>query len=225
MINVNNGKTYLSTILLIFVWAFVGFAQNDSISRKYLSLGTKTYGISFGNSSKYNGLRFNLWDSELDSFDDNSKVYNGVNFTFSATSIKTNGIQLGLIVSNTNEINGISISSIYHNAKKINGFATSFGIDSEILNGVFIGFGISPVNRNIEDRVINGIAIGAFVGSEKVSGLAIGLINSYSKKQYGISISIFNKTDELHGLQLGLINYAGNNPKILRWLPLFNFHI
>jgi hypothetical protein len=149
---------------------------------------------------------------------------NGINVSFTAISNIVNGVQIGGIVSHTKKMNGISIASFWQNSYKMNGLAVSFAINSDTLNGVFIGFGVSPPNRNINNRVINGLAIGVFVGAGKVKGGAIGLFNSYSKKQYGISVSALNKTEELHGLQIGLLNYAGNNPKFLRWLPIINFH-
>lgn len=213
------------TIFLLLLIEYFSYGQNDSLNNKYFSIGSKTSGICFGNSSKYNGLRLNLWDKGLNYGDKESERINGINISFAAISEETNGLQIGGIVAHTKKMNGLSIASIWQNSDKMNGLAVSFGINSDTLNGVFVGFGISPPNRNIDNRVINGLALGVFVGAEKVRGGAIGLFNSYSKKQIGISISVLNKTEELHGLQIGLLNYAGNNPKLLRWLPIINFHL
>ncbi len=213
------------TIFLLLLIGYFSYGQNDSLNNKYFSIGSKTSGICFGNSSKYNGLRLNLWDKGLNYGDKESERINGINISFAAISEETNGLQIGGIVAHTKKMNGLSIASIWQNSDKMNGLAVSFGINSDTLNGVFVGFGISPPNRNIDNRVINGLALGVFVGAEKVRGGAIGLFNSYSKKQIGISVSVLNKTEELHGLQIGLLNYAGNNPKLLRWLPIINFHL
>jgi hypothetical protein len=213
------------TILLLLLFGCISYGQNDSIDNIYLSIGSKTSGICFGNSNKYNGLRLNLWDKGFDSGDKVSQKINGINLSFAAISEVTNGLQIGGIVGHTKKINGLSIASIWQNSKKINGLAASFGINSDTLNGVFMGFGVAPPNRNIDNRIINGLAIGVFVGAEKVKGVSISLFNSFSKKHYGLSVSVLNKTEELHGMQIGLLNYAGNNPRILRWLPLINFHL
>lgn len=216
--------------LFITIWFVlllnISFGQNDSLSNKYLSIGSKTAGICFGNSVKYNGLRLNLWDSELN---EESEIYeriNGMNISFSLESEITNGIQVAALVSHSLEINGISIASIRHNAQKINGFATSYGIVSDTLNGGFVGFAIAAVDPQFPEKVINGLAVGLMiVGAEKVRGVSVSFGTCYSKEHCGLSVSGFNKTENLHGLQIGLLNYAGNNPKLLRWLPLINFHI
>jgi hypothetical protein len=211
--------------LPLLIIGYFCYGQNESTDNKYFSIGNKNSGICFGNSSKYNGLRLNLWDKGLNCGDKESEKINGVNISFAIISEVANGIQIGGLVSHSKKINGISIASIWHNSIKINGFAASFGIDCDTLNGVFLGFGISPPNSNIDKTIISGLAIGVFNDAEKINGASISLARSHSKKQNGLSVSILNESDELHGLQIGLINYTGNNPKLLRWLPLMNFHL
>jgi len=46
-----------------------------------------------------------------------------------------------------------------------------------------------------------------------------------TEKQQGLTIGLLNTTPELHGVQLGLLNHAGNNPPLLRWLPVVNLHL
>lgn len=188
--------------LLILIISTKSYTQNDTIQKKYFSIGTDTKGIAFGNPNIYNGVKLDLV----------------------ASGEQMNGVQLNLFASHTNKINGFSINLINHGAEKINGFAASFMINSNNLNGVFAGFGIGSPKKNIENRSINGVPVGVLINAEKLNGLIIALGNSYSKQMTGISISLFNQTENLHGLQIGLINYAGNNPKLLRWLPFFNFH-
>jgi len=213
------------TLFLLLLFGYFSYGQNDSLNNKYLSIGSKTSGICFGNSNKYNGLRLNLWDKGLNYGDKESERINGINISFAVIGKKSNGIQIGGLVSHTERINGISISSIWHKAKKINGIATSFGINSDTLNGVFVGFGVAASDPKFPNKVINGIAGGIIaVGAEKVKGVTFCFFWCYSREHYGLSIAAYNKTDKLHGLQIGLLNYAGNNPKLLRWIPFINFH-
>lgn len=212
-----NVRKSLALVSLLII-CLNSFGQSDSLKNKYLSLGSKTSGISFGNSSKYNGVRLNLFDKETERI-------NGINISILSRTEMTNGVQIGGLATHTKKLNGLSIAPVWQTSKKLNGLGISFGIDSDTLNGVFAGFAIAPPNANIDNRVINGFAMGVFVGAEKVKGLAIGLFHSYSKEQVGISVSVFNRTEELRGLQIGLLNYAGNNPKLLKWIPLINFHI
>jgi hypothetical protein len=227
---IKNNKIMIKRKLYITLWLLlilnISYGQNDSISNKYLSIGSKTSGICFGNSNRYNGLRFNLWDKGFNVEDKISERINGINISFSTESKIANGIQVGGLVSNSSKINGLSIVTISHNAEKINGFATSFIINSDTLNGVFVGFGIAAIEPTIPNKVINGLAAGIIaVGAEKVKGATICLFSCYSKEHYGLSIAAYNKTENLYGLQIGLLNYVGNNPKLLRWLPLINFHL
>jgi hypothetical protein len=219
-----NIKRTLPLLVIIFI-GWNCFSQNDTSDNKYFSIGSKTAGICFGNSRNFNGLRLNLWDKESNHGFKESERINGINISFAVVSSVMNGLQIGGIGTYTKRMNGLSIASIWQNSDKMNGVAVSFGIDSDTLNGLFVGFGLSSPRRIIDNRVINGLAIGVFVGAEKIRGVAIGLGESYSKKQIGISVSASNKTEELHGLQIGLLNYAGNNPRLLRWLPLINFHL
>lgn len=219
-----NAKKIILVLLIIFI-GWNSYSQNDTSATKYFSIGSKTAGVCFGNSKNFNGLRLSLWDMESNHGFKKSERINGVNISFAVVSSVMNGLQIGGIGTYTKRTNGLSIASIWQTSEKMNGVAVSFGIDSDTLNGLFVGFGLSSPRRIIDDRVINGLAIGVFVAAEKIRGVAIALGESYSKKQIGISISASNKTDELHGLQIGLINYAGNNPRLLRWLPLINFHL
>ncbi|MBI3620746.1 MAG: hypothetical protein HY208_00960 [Nitrospirae bacterium] len=59
--------------------------------------------------------------------------------------------------------------------------------------------------------VVNGVAIGVFNASEKMTGVQIGVVNL--------------ALGELHGAQIGVVNYAANNPKLLRVLPVINLNL
>jgi hypothetical protein len=53
-------------------------------------------------------------------------------------------------------------------------------------------------------------------------GLSVGGVSRIHGEQHGISIALVNYAWEVNGWQFGLLNYAGNNPRGLRLLPLFN---
>ena len=56
----------------------------------------------------------------------------------------------------------------------------------------------------------------------RMKGISISAYNRIKGDQFGLSIGLLNFAWELHGWQIGVLNYAGNNPKGLRLLPLFN---
>jgi hypothetical protein len=228
------------TVSLTFI-ALTIYGQDTVNKQKYVSLGTKSNGICFGNSLKYNGIRLNLWDKGYGMGASSGKI-NGMNFSFIISNYLSNGIEFGAIgtyskicngiqigglAATSDYANGLTIAGIMATANKINGVALSpFAINADTLNGLFIaGFGIAAGDPRTPKKMINGFALAIVaVGAEKVRGVTVSAIWSYSKEHYGLSIACYNKTEILHGLQIGLLNYAGNNPKLVRWLPLINFH-
>ena len=60
-------------VILSAVW-FLNFHITKISQAQSLDLALKGYGISFGNSKNFNGLRFNLRDSQVEEI-------NGLNFT------------------------------------------------------------------------------------------------------------------------------------------------
>lgn len=211
-------------IILLFI-GLNCLSQNNSTYKKYFSLGSETAGICFGHSKYYNGIRLNLMDRELIDGDLLTSKINGIAISFINECNIVNGFQIGLLASHTMRINGLAIASIANNAKRINGIAASFMLNCDTLNGVFLGFGIGPPNGNIDNTILNGIAMGVLTDIESINGISISLFRQHSKKQKGLAISVINKTDELKGVQIGLLNYVGNNPKLFRCLPFLNFHL
>jgi hypothetical protein len=55
-----------------------------------------------------------------------------------------------------------------------------------------------------------------------MKGLSISAFNHIQGEQFGIAIGIFNYAYAVHGFQLGVLNHVKNNPRGLRWLPVFN---
>ena len=223
----------LITLLLLFNKSF---AQTDSLSGKYLSIGSKHAGICFGNSLKYSGLRFNFLDKYV-------KEVNIINFCLikakadrsNGLSLSTlvnldnynNGISFGVIGNSGSKRNGIAVSVLFNNISKLRGIGVAgLGLMGDTLNGFFVGgFAISKWKSETQINQINGVAISIIgTSAEKVTGLTVASING-SNSHSGLSIGLFNRTEKLRGVQLGLINYTGNNPKVLRWLPLINMHL
>jgi hypothetical protein len=236
----------LLNILLSVTFVLTASAVQGQIkdnNSKFISIGTKRTGICLGNAKKYNGIRLNLWDKVLNGQGGLGKI-NGFNFSFfisnySANGIQIggfgvrsekiiNGIQFGGLFAKSKSVNGVIIGGLGVTANRINGLGIGgyFGVSADTLNGVFVGLGIGARGNNSPNKIINGLAVGIIsVGAEKVKGVTSAILYCYSSKQYGLSIAGFNKTENLHGIQVGIINYAGNNPKLLKWLPIINFHL
>ncbi|MBP6127759.1 hypothetical protein [Flavobacterium sp.] len=200
----------------------------NSVGQKnYLSIGNATNGLCFGNSTQFNGVRFNVIDKNC--FKNNgfnlsliseSQLTNGVNLgLLSATHELVNGINIGGLFS-SGSFNGMSITGFMSMSSKINGIGIS-GINSgDTLNGLMIGLWTIYANK-----AINGLAISTFfVHAQQLSGVSFTLLKNEFTIQKGLSFSLFNDAKELHGVQIGLINYAGNNRRFLRWTPLINFN-
>ncbi len=92
-------KYMISAFLVLFVFA-------QTVSSQSLDLTVKNTGISFGDSPRINGIRFNYRDS-------NMRKVNGVNVTlwqpYEPAQGAVNGIALGLPSTGAKEINGAAI--------------------------------------------------------------------------------------------------------------------
>ena len=200
-------------------------------------------GLSFGNSSNFTGLRFNLEDRDVERI-------NGISFALwhSLDSIDTdnfadgpnpdaeyNGIVLCPVAVSGYAIRGVGAGLVGVSASELHGVgAGMLGVGADIFNGV--GFG----GLGVGGDKLTGIFFGGLgVGGDKISGLTIagGMIKGryldgvkiaaicHAKKEMnGLSISLVNIAKNLHGLQFGLINIAKNNDGIFKVLPFFNMH-
>jgi hypothetical protein len=108
-------------ILIFFVHPACKYGQN-----KPVSLGSSNYGICFGNSANYNGIRFNLLDKNVNNI-------NGLNVT------GTSGFKIKYGDS-TADINGINVTAGYSTAKNVNGISIN-GISDSVgkSNGITLG--------------------------------------------------------------------------------------
>ena len=116
------------------------------------------------------------------------------------------GISLaGFGIGSGGTVRGIALAGIGVGAPRIRGIVVApaaGGLDVE-------GAILAPLYFKIErDGRVKGITASAF--------------NHVKGDQFGLSIGLLNYAWDLHGLQIGVLNYAGNNPRGLRLLPLFN---
>lgn len=111
---------------------------------------------------------------------------------------------LGLGCGNT--IKGLSFAIGAVGAPEIKGFQVALVIGGENVTGI----NLSPAYFRItgEEAVMKGISVSAF--------------NHIKGYQKGVVIGIINHADEAKGFQLGVLNHIADNPKGLRWLPVFN---
>ena len=193
---------------------------------KALNIPFKKYGLSFGNSSEFNGIRINLADKDI-------KRINGLNVTFWARKLKywsdnaqmqksiVNGISTGIIPTcgtmngiNTGvlrivamkEMNGLSVSGFnLYSQGNINGVSFSGLITQcDIFSGVLIS-GIAGAGTG----GINGLAIaGLTVSSDRsdINGIAATLGVLYCGKDFnGVGVSgIFLRSETFRG-----VSFAG----------------
>lgn len=226
------------------------FAQDILSTKKPFGFPSKKYGLGIGNSTEFNGIRFNFAD-------ENVKVVNGLNFTLWVKTAKNmgctvNGISMGtfpvggtmqflnlgiLGVGGEHSVNGLTLTGFmaaggYMNGVCVSGMFLSAGAE---INGLAFGGLAAGTAGNINgiasslvylsaEESFNGLAFTpGFLISKTFSGVAVaGYANT--QQMNGISIALVNRTNELRGIQLGLLNIAANNPKLLKRTPLINFH-
>jgi hypothetical protein len=151
-------------------------------------------------------------------------------------SPKVNGLSLGFISLNSGvgytlsddylhkfkrEQNGIAISGLFMDIRKCKGIAiTGLWAQIDTLYGLAIAPSLShrPLNNK---TFLEGIAIAGEIEISTVKGVLIS-VNSRVKDMKGCQIGLINQTKTIKGFQIGFLNNVKTNPKLLRWLPIFN---
>lgn len=120
------------------------------------------------------------------------------------TGIHIGGIGIGC----GNELQGITIGGVGAGAPVIKGLTIAgLGVGAQHIYGVTLAGGMIKID---DEGNMTGFSASAF--------------NQIKGTQTGLSLGILNYARHLNGVQIGLINYVRDNPKILRILPLLNFH-
>ncbi len=151
----------------------IGLQRNTSLHKNYLSLVRKKWGICFGNSSNYNGLRFNITDHSV-------QRINGLNLALLCSYARiNNGFTFSLCASKDVILNGLSFASFYNRGHKRTGAVFSFGI--------------------IATDKVQGLMVAGFIGiSKKVTGAAVSFILATTKIT-GCAVSFEQFSDTLKG--------------------------
>jgi hypothetical protein len=162
---------FLLPALLVFL--LPGHAVSAAGS---LTLPARTWGICFGNSPRFNGLRFNVTDEKLE-------LVNGVNVTLWKANDKkaggtVNGLSLGLIPY-AGELNGIQVGLLGAGAGK-----TMHGINLGLVGagsgGDMVGLNLGGIGVGAGDNLagINVAALGVGAGTNvwgiNIGGLGVG---------------------------------------------------
>jgi hypothetical protein len=170
------GRTISLFLLVLPVFLWPGRAVSATGS---LTLPAKTWGVCFGNSPRFNGLRFNIADEKLE-------LINGVNITLWKANDKNdkeasgtvNGLSLG-VIPYAGELNGIQIGLLGAGARKtlrgINlgliGAGSGGDMTGVNLGGIGVGAGDSLIGINIGGL---GAGAGANVLGINIGGLGVG---------------------------------------------------
>ncbi len=178
----------LPTTILIVLCSTAAFAQLDSTSGGGgFNLGAGGYGISFGNSSRHTGLRFNWSDDCLEQI-------NGINVTVwkpgECVTGQVNGFAFGVVAPAAEEINGIALG--------IGGIMTKSRLRGLSIGGLGVVsegdiFGITLAGLGtVAKGDLEGINIGGLgcVSQGSITGGSFALLGLVGKGNVtGISIS------------------------------------
>lgn len=195
----------------IRIWLTCLLILGSSIGRalhaQSVDIPSKTWGVSFGNSKSFTGLRFNFRDHRVERV-------TGVNVTLWAPrdveqdrqGAVIRGLSLGLIPGG-GDVRGVQI-----------GILGAMAMDD--LVGINIG-GVGVGGRDLEG-VFTGLAMIRVEKGGRLTGLAATSFNHIQGTLNGLSVGIVNYAWTIEkGIQLGLVNIVRDNPKGLRVLPVF----
>lgn len=186
-----------------------------SIFSQGLNIPAKQWGISFGNSIRFDGIRFNLIDKDIEKI-------NGINFSAwgakedSRQTGTVNGISIGIPAAmGTNYRNGINIGIFGAGARQdmkginIGGLGVGAGNDMHGINigGLGVGAGGTLAGINIGGL---GIGAGGDVVGLNFGGLAVG--SGGSVKGMNMSVLVVGSGEQVSGISLAGLAVGG--PKI-----------
>lgn len=186
----NIRRTILSCFLII--GAIYVYAQRDP--EKAVTFPFNKFGISFGNSKNFNGIRFNDRDKDVHringlnvtflSNDNNDAFYNGISLGLKPQGGTMNGVNLGLFALDcANRANGINFTSVY-----------LYTQEHGNINGISVSGLIMIAGPQVDHSTakINGIAISglSIIAQKRISGFAAsGILLISNNDFYGIGLT------------------------------------
>ena len=187
----------------MLVWLIFLLPDHAVFAAKSLTLPAKIWGICFGNSPRFNGLRFNIIDEKIE-------VINGINITLwksrdkkiSGTvnglslgvipyAAELKGIQIGLLGSGAGDrVIGLNLGGLGMGAGEsvigLNLGGLGMGAGENVIGLNFGGLGMGA-GENVIGLNFGGLGVGA---GEKVMGITIaGLGAGAGEKLIGLTIS------------------------------------
>ena len=134
---------------MIFLFASVSSSQS-------LSLPTGRYGISFGNSKNFTGLRFNIADKEVEEI-------KGINFTAWRSEenkdARVTGLSIGLGSPSAGYLSGMQLGGVIMADKN--------------LKGISLGLLAAGAGNTCHGITLGGLAAGA---GDEIHGITMGLL-------------------------------------------------
>ncbi|NIQ01392.1 MAG: hypothetical protein GWM98_14160 [Nitrospinaceae bacterium] len=218
---------------------FLLVLQPSTVWADGVNFPSDTWGISFGNSKQFTGLRFNIADKDVEQV-------TGLNMTlgvplegrhYTKPAGEFNGLNIGLLGPLGKRFNGITLGPLLMGAGDFNGIMIAGGgmTADDHLRGLAAGL----VLVDAQFGAIDGVALAGFgVRADRLRGISIGLVGNpihevhglvlgafnINRSVTGIQIGLFNSADQLNGIQIGLVNHAVNNSVPFQYLPVFNAH-
>jgi hypothetical protein len=212
MLSLFNSKTIISRqkhYVIYFSLIFL-FAQLDFLLGQSLDIPVKGYGISFGNSKKFAGLRFNFSDKRVDRIDgmnitlwkadeNEDAIMRGISLGIIPEAGEMGYIQLGIGVVAEYQLSGLSIGIL--------GAGSGRDMDGINIGGLGAGAGGSLTGINI-----GGLGAGA---GQDVIGLNIGGLGAGAgQNAVGVNLALLGAGagQNLYGITVaGLGAGAGQN--------------
>jgi hypothetical protein len=141
---------------------------SPNIRSQSLDIPAKGYGISFGNSKKFSGIRFNIRDRHVEEID-------GINLTLWRSKENKSAV-----------VKGISIG-IFPEAGRLNGIQIGgLGVSGDEVSGITLGLAGAGSEGDLSGISIGGLGVGA---GNDLSGFSIGLLGVGAGNEVsGISI-------------------------------------
>lgn len=181
-------KLFWSGLMILIILGFTQWAFAEGGNGKSLNLPSDKYGISFGNSQEFTGLRINFRDRNVRKIDginltlwaadhNERAIVRGLSLGLLPEAGKMTGVSLGIAgVASESSLRGLSVGLI--------GVGAGEDIRGINLGGVGVGSGGSIAGINI-----GGIGLGA---GQDLSGINFGGVGVGAGEELsGISIGLF----------------------------------